>query len=893
MKDNEQIVKEAYEFLKGKVGTFDYLFALAKKLIGSDDLGLARKVLERLEGSDAVDIPFSERRKFCQKWALTTYKDPHLPRHEALDRAFEILNQNFDLKQADDVETLGLAGAIFKRKWETNAARKHLSRSAGYYRAGYDAWKSALKKSNEGQSLSELEQENADEGYYPSINAAFVLDLLVNLESEEVDLAGIDSVVINDLQTVSAAIRQDVIDVLKPEMVAKTQFGQYDYWKLVSLAEASLGLGDFPATREWLTKAKTVEDINEWEYVTTAKQLVHLAQIKHGTTSPGAALEQTEAWKALIDFLGDNATGLRSLFYGKVGLGLSGGGFRASLYHIGVLAKLAELDLLRHIEVISCVSGGSIVGAHYYLELRRLFDSRAEAKPHHKVTRDDYIALVEKVAADFLEGVQANPRIQILANPFPNFKMLISSVYSRTTRLGELYESLIYSKVADDKQGDQRWINDYLVYPPEQGENFIPRRHNWSRAAKIPELVLNATNLNSGHNFQFTATWMGESPHQVEREVDTNSRYRRMYYQGEAPEAFQQVRLGTAVGASSCVPGLFEPIALDGLYPDSVIRLVDGGVYDNQGISGLLEQDCNVLIISDASGQLCTDADPGGGILKPLLRMNSTLMSRVRGAQYEDIKARNRSSLVRDYVYIHLKAGLDGTDVNWVDCEMTHTGAPGRDTATTAYGVRKDIQQLLADVRTDLDSFSDIEAFALMTSGYMAMGHSAKRLSSLPLGENYPEHAWDFLKVRSGMIANKNPMYHRLKKHLAVAPGRFLKVWKLDPVLRSVGIVVLLLVAAGLIYLVWRCPDCKPLDSISSSLTLASLTWLALGLVAGYVITAVFGGKKGARLHALLNFRDTIRRMVISLIVSPLVALGALLHLHVFDKRFKELGKVE
>lgn len=31
----------------------------------------------------------------------------------------------------------------------------------------------------------------------------------------------------------------------------------------------------------------------------------------------------------------------------KLGLALSGGGFRASLFHIGVLARLAERDLLR------------------------------------------------------------------------------------------------------------------------------------------------------------------------------------------------------------------------------------------------------------------------------------------------------------------------------------------------------------------------------------------------------------------------------------------------------------------------------------------------------------------------------------------------------------------
>ena len=38
---------------------------------------------------------------------------------------------------------------------------------------------------------------------------------------------------------------------------------------------------------------------------------------------------------------------------GKLGIALSGGGFRASLFHIGVLAALAEKDELRKIEIIS------------------------------------------------------------------------------------------------------------------------------------------------------------------------------------------------------------------------------------------------------------------------------------------------------------------------------------------------------------------------------------------------------------------------------------------------------------------------------------------------------------------------------------------------------------
>jgi NTE family protein len=47
----------------------------------------------------------------------------------------------------------------------------------------------------------------------------------------------------------------------------------------------------------------------------------------------------------------------------RIGLALSGGGFRAAAFHLGVLRKLQELELLDKVDLISCVSGGSIAGA--------------------------------------------------------------------------------------------------------------------------------------------------------------------------------------------------------------------------------------------------------------------------------------------------------------------------------------------------------------------------------------------------------------------------------------------------------------------------------------------------------------------------------------------------
>ncbi len=47
----------------------------------------------------------------------------------------------------------------------------------------------------------------------------------------------------------------------------------------------------------------------------------------------------------------------------RVGLALSGGGFRAAAFHLGVFRQLHARGLLFNIDLLSCVSGGSIAGA--------------------------------------------------------------------------------------------------------------------------------------------------------------------------------------------------------------------------------------------------------------------------------------------------------------------------------------------------------------------------------------------------------------------------------------------------------------------------------------------------------------------------------------------------
>ena len=48
----------------------------------------------------------------------------------------------------------------------------------------------------------------------------------------------------------------------------------------------------------------------------------------------------------------------------SLGLALSGGGFRATLYHLGVVRFLRDAGALQNVTDIASVSGGSILAAH-------------------------------------------------------------------------------------------------------------------------------------------------------------------------------------------------------------------------------------------------------------------------------------------------------------------------------------------------------------------------------------------------------------------------------------------------------------------------------------------------------------------------------------------------
>ena len=358
--------------------------------------------------------------------------------------------------------------------------------------------------------------------------------------------------------------------------------------------------------------------------------------------------------------VGDNRHALDAMSSGKMGLALSGGGFRASLFHIGVLARLAELDVLRHVEVLSCVSGGSIIGAHYYLEVRRLLQS----KPDADITRDDYIEIVKRVERDFLAGVQMNLRGRLFAGWIANLRSIVAPGYTRTQYLAELFEKHIYSRVEDER--GERWIDGLHIVPQGGGDDFNPKLDNWRRGAKAPILLLNATTLNTGHVWQFAVNWMGEPPISTSRSVDCNDLLRRMYYR-EAPEGFQKIRLGLAVASSACVSGLFDPVEMRGLYPDRAVRLVDGGVHDNQGVAGLLEQECTILLVSDASGQMTSQAAPGPEPVTVLKRTQDVSMACIRESRFEQLAFQRRAGALTGLMFLlSKKISRSSMSTGWI-----------------------------------------------------------------------------------------------------------------------------------------------------------------------------------------------------------------------------------
>ena len=130
--------------------------------------------------------------------------------------------------------------------------------------------------------------------------------------------------------------------------------------------------------------------------------------------------------------------------------------------------------MLRHVEVLSCVSGGSIIGALYYLKLRALLES----KPDNEITREDYLKLVYHMGDEFMAMIQHNPRMKVFSK--------LAQFGQRTEEMGKLLDTTLYGPAAGLKRGDRPELRSLKICPPLTGKELrLPREHALAFRPKV------------------------------------------------------------------------------------------------------------------------------------------------------------------------------------------------------------------------------------------------------------------------------------------------------------------------------------------------------------------------------------------------------------------------
>lgn len=579
----------------------------------------------------------------------------------------------------------------------------------------------------------------------------------------------------------------------------------------------------------------------------------------------------------------------------KLGLALSGGGFRAALFHIGTLARLAELDLLKHVRVLSTVSGGSIIGAMYYLKLKQLLE---EKRPDGlKPSKAAYIKLVEELEEEFLQGVRTNIRVRLLLNPFKNAKFLLCDDYSRSDRLSELYHETFYRPIWSSESvtlwdwlldvfciKDSRAIllKELKIYPPGTQVGFNIHTHNQTAEYKIPMLAINATTLNSGEHWKFTASSVGVQDGPGENHPSVTL-YPQLFF-GDAGltqvqrNKLDSLTLSDAVAASACVPALFTPLPIHDLYPpiqgnEVVVELVDGGVFDNQGLTTLKDENCTHVICSDGSGQLQFDRTPSSDEVAVMFQSNNVLQERIRSLETDDLK--NGPTVG----FWHLRGSFQSTK------DFPAFSGP----ATTSDEKSNGQIFLLSSLRTDLDAFSDIEANALMYDAYCLCDSSINQSAGL---NTAPTGKWKFLNIRNLITGEPE----KLIKHLNVGEQLFFKTFRLMGLEGRIlgGTLIAFALAVFWWILTYLIEFLKNYFSmISNPAVLAGM--IILGLTSWFILKNL-----PKRIRMLQKAADTIRKIrtgnvlgsvYLFALITGIVSAIALLYLTIVNPIYLKLGK--
>lgn len=255
---------------------------------------------------------------------------------------------------------------------------------------------------------------------------------------------------------------------------------------------------------------------------------------------------------------------------------LSGGGYRAMLFHAGVLWRLNELGILPNLKRISSVSGGSITAGVLAMNWHRL---------------------------NFYEGIADNFEKEV-ALPLKGLASRTIDVSS--VALGSLWFGSIGERVADA-------YRKYLF-----GNKTL------QDITDEPRFVFNATNVQSGVLWRFMKRYMRDY-----RVGEVKNPEIDLAVAIAASSAFPPVLSPVELDLD---PEDFTPGSGMDLEADEFrtqIVLTDGGVYDNLGLETAWKR-YKTILVSDAGGGFAAEADPHRDWVRHSVRVLLTIDNQVR-----------------------------------------------------------------------------------------------------------------------------------------------------------------------------------------------------------------------------------------------------------------------
>lgn len=275
-----------------------------------------------------------------------------------------------------------------------------------------------------------------------------------------------------------------------------------------------------------------------------------------------------------------------------IALAMSGGGFRATLFHIGTLWRLNELGVLRRLKVITSVSGGSITAGYLGKQWSTLkFNDQNQA--------ENFDAIVKKLREfcsmnrDFWAGV---------AGLLPG--VAGGDVVARSYRK-ELFGEATLRDLPDE--------------------------------ADAPRFIIYATSLQTGASVRFSKTFLRD--YRLGRIDNPTVPLAKVVAASSAfPPVLSPVTIDRAIGAWNTEEGNLPEPMLSELRKKLV--LTDGGVYDNMGLEAIYDR-YETVLVSDAGAPFEFDASPSGTWL--------ALTKRALDITCEQTRALRRRSLLKDF----------------------------------------------------------------------------------------------------------------------------------------------------------------------------------------------------------------------------------------------------